>query len=997
MSWKKYGGTNKLDKFNNLSVNTIVADKLTIKKSYIGDWDISGGISSTGDANFNRDVNVQGTITCGNINITGTLGVLDTQINGNLTVDYNLFVREDLYLDANGSSLIHADQGNFGFNTYDPIATIDISGNTEASIYIQSSAPNNKNVLAQNATHGAITLNVTPAAAYIDFYVDNSLNQANDPDARLAYEANGFFTIDVSDTMTVKPRTIFAQDITKTFKDKERVIIYGNADTNNPYLPNVYQDLDASFNTGTIVQIVALDNSSNAFVEIATDQGKGMAIGGGYFTKNRIMGTLALTDTAHQKYPALNIISGNLNKHLKTSIAVNKPDVSTAPDGANKYAMDINGPVKLTHQELTSTYDASFQIYATGFFNDLGVAFGSPNALFEQNFLRTTDGGNTWTKTRFVDQDNQPNPNSLETTAHTLGAVFVDDSSTIYVAGDTGYIFRSTNGGSNWSIVSNNGYNLNFTAINLTENNLIIGIDDGRIIRSTSLTAVNGAPESTGLSYVAAIASSNANNIIIVGSGGIVLYDAIANVIQAPLATGATFNAVDVYNTVHAIAVGTNAIYYTHDLNTWTPITINSTILTSVKIFDENRAIASTNLGTILYSIDGFQTWTSRAVSASPLTTVNILNINDFVLTANTGANTSETINLYAPDLINRQNHNIIEASGNIVVSGDLHINDMGQILTNNTTFNILPTVAQEINIGNATLGGNTNIKTNLDVMLNITGHKNLLITGDSSLNGNLMVVRDTSVNQNLYIGQDVSINNQLYVKSRSLFEGDMSLTQNLSLTSLTQNKSLAINKDISSAFALDVSGQTNLRGQTQLVGDVSINGRLVTSSDVSFNNNAYIALDLSVNQNLFVTNRSVFRGDVSLNQNLSLTSATQNKSLAINKDISSAFALDVSGQTNLRGLTAIIGDLSINGRLFTSSDVSFNSKLLVTNDVSFNQNMTVSGNATISKLGLGTTAITSNYTLDVNGSAWIRNNIDVSGSLSVQTNINSYGTIIQW
>ena len=397
MSWKKYGGTNKLDKFNNLSVNTIVADKLTIKNSYIGDWDVSGGISSSSDANFNENVNVEGTITCGNINILGSLNVLETLINGNLTVDNSLFVREDLYLDANGTSFIHADQGKFGFNTYDPYATIDISGDTEASIYIQSSAPSNKNVLAQNATNDAITLNVESATAYIDFYVDNSLNQANNPDARLVYNQGGNFTIDVSNTMKIKPRTIFAQDLAKTFKADERVIIYGNAETNVPYFPNIYSDLDASFNTGTVAQIIALDNSSNVFVKLATDQGKGMAVGGGYFLNNRIMGTLALTDTTHQKYPALNIISGDLNKNLKTSIAINKPDVSTRSDGTNKYAIDINGPIKLVHQELLTTYaDTSFQIYATSFYNNVGFALGSAsNTTFQQHFLKSTDGGFT--------------------------------------------------------------------------------------------------------------------------------------------------------------------------------------------------------------------------------------------------------------------------------------------------------------------------------------------------------------------------------------------------------------------------------------------------------------------------------------------------------------------------------------------------------------------------------------------------------------------------
>ena len=91
-------------------------------------------------------------------------------------------------------------------------------------------------------------------------------------------------------------------------------------------------------------------------------------------------------------------------------------------------------------------------------------------------------------------------------------------------------------------------------------------------------------------------------------------------------------------------------------------------------------------------------------------------------------------------------------------------------------------------------------------------------------------------------------------------------------------------------------------------------------------------------------------------------------------------------------------GDVSMQSKLFVTSDVSFNSNLFVLKDVSFNQKMAVGGNAFISKLGLGTSTIHNNYTLDVTGNAYFKNNVDVSGSITVQANINNpNGTIIQW
>ena len=139
------------------------------------------------------------------------------------------------------------------------------------------------------------------------------------------------------------------------------------------------------------------------------------------------MGVVALTDASNTKYPAMNIISGNLINNLKTSIAVNKYNVSTVNGGANKYAMDINGPIKLAHQELIVAADISFQVYRTAFFGNTGYAVGSPvtnNNPFTQFFLKTVDGGYTWTQTRIVDSGGNPNPNNLELTAHFFSACF---------------------------------------------------------------------------------------------------------------------------------------------------------------------------------------------------------------------------------------------------------------------------------------------------------------------------------------------------------------------------------------------------------------------------------------------------------------------------------------------------------------------------------------------------------------------------------------------
>jgi photosystem II stability/assembly factor-like uncharacterized protein/predicted acyltransferase (DUF342 family) len=1031
-TWKKYGGTNKLEKFNNLSVSTIVTDQFTLRNIYVGDWDVCGGIRARDDVNFNRDLNVVGTITCGNINILGSLGVLDTRIVGNLTVDNSLFVGNDVYLDPSGNTLLHGEDGRFGFNTYTPDATVDISSDLVQSLYIQSSASTNKNVIAQNATHDAIVVNVEPSRANIDFYVDGSLNSGNEPDAQLLYEAGGNFTIDVSNSLKIRPRTIFSQDLNKTFQEDERMTVYADAAT-KPYFPEIYKN-EPNFRTGTAAYFVAGDNSSNVFLRMATDSGTGLSIGGGYFANNRIMGTIALTDASDTQYQALNLISGNLTTNLKTSIAINKYTVSTTPEGTNRYAMDINGPIKVTHEELLKTLDASFEIIKTEFYgNTVGFAFGgtsSATSLYTQYFATTTDGGYTWSKRRLVDLAGNPNPNSLENTPHYFNAIFMQSATNIYVAGDSGYFFNSTNGGQTWATITYNNpnnYNIEATALYITtpSNRLIIGVNNatgignGRILNSTTFNNISTASFiSTGLQRVKAIHGTG-DDVVIVGSGGIVPYRTTTNTFGSTIVgTDASFNAVKVYNTSHVVAVGTNVIYYTHNLvftgspnftANWSTVSFAGN-LQSVQILDELRAIAVGDSGLIMYSIDGYATWTTVTnsmldamgnailVSGLSYTNVNILTPNDFVLVGKTGDPRQSTVfNVYAPYWLNRPNNNVIEASGNIVVSGDLQINDAGQILTKtNEVFNILPTVAKEINLGNTAVGGNTNVKANLDVTLDITGHQRLFIIGDSSLNGNLMVLKDTSLNQRLFVQGDASLNSNLTVmldtslNKRLFVKGDASLNSNLTVmkdTSLNQrlfvqgdaslNSNLTVMKDTSLNQRLFVQGDASLNSNLTVMKDTSLNQRLFVQGDASLNSNLTVIKDTSLNMRLFV------QGDASLNSNLTVI-----------KDTSLNMRLFVQGDASLNSNLTVIKDTSLNQRLFVNGDASFNAnvsanqKLFVIGDASFNSNITVMKDTSLNQrlFVQGDASFNSNLTVMKDTSLNMR--LFVQGDASFNSNI---------
>jgi len=232
----------------------------------------------------------------------------------------------------------------------------------------------------------------------------------------------------------------------------------------------------------------------------------------------------------------------------------------------------------------------------------------------------------------------------------------------------------------------------------------------------------------------------------------------------------------------------------------------------------------------------------------------------------------------------------------------------------------------------NVKLGtSNNSVAINKDISsnfaLDVSGITNLraplYALSDVSLNQKLFVSLDASFNQSLSIGQDVSINRSLYVQNRSLFSSDVSIN---GFTKL--NNSVAINKDISSQYALDVSGITALRAPLYALSDVSLSQKLFVSLDASLNQNLSVGQDVSINRSLYVQNRALFSNDVSLNRNVDI--GTGNNSVAINKDISTNVALDVSGTTVLRGQLSTLSDVSINGKLSVSGDISFNGNVAI-------------------------------------------------------------------
>jgi photosystem II stability/assembly factor-like uncharacterized protein len=767
MSWKSQGSINRISQYSSFTTNNIVTDTFVLKSKYKGLWDIDGELNVGGDTVIEGSVIVKQDATVfGNVDISGAMKVMDTNIIGNLIVTENAYVRKNIYMDLSGGTVLHGENRRFGFNTVSPQSTIDISGDLERTIDMHSSLVSNKNVVARNNANHGLTMNIDGSGAYIDFYVDSSINSFENYNARLLCEPGGKFTIDVTNTMQFRPHIIFSEVSTDDIIADERIIIYDNAESDLQYLKDVY---DASYlKTGTAMYLVAGDNSSNVFFRTSTREGRGLTLGGGFFPGNRINGTIALIDASNVKNPARNIVSSKtangsiIPRNLRASIGINKHDVYQTPGGDNRYAMDINGPVRVGHQEVIVAANVVFQVVEMAFYANIGIAVGTPIEVYEpsgntiitkytQYFLKTTDGGYTWTANRIINKDTNIAFPGLENGTIILRSVRMSSSLNYLIAGTERFLFYTDNGGTTWKQIEvdtdNNGNTFDIESLYLNIDIFILGlnikdVEVGYIVHQNGFYNVDISANinptiNTGLTSVNAI-WGHSYRIFIVGNNGLRSANIEENdPVFGPVESSQTIlYGVHGYHdgaTNHVIAVGENIIRYSHNNGaTWSSVAISG-VLRSVAVVNATCAIAVGNAGLVMYSIDGYASWTivsaetlntmgnGAIITGIDFTNISATSIDKFAISGTISTYSlgipgrTKMYHLYAPYFLNRPNHHVLEASGNMIVSGDIWIREEGSLRTNNRAFYLLPENTNDIYVG-TTSQGNTNVRNRFTV-----------------------------------------------------------------------------------------------------------------------------------------------------------------------------------------------------------------------------------------------------------------------------------------
>jgi hypothetical protein len=163
-SWRQYGGIRKHESFQNLSIGTLVADKVLLREK----------VSEV--VNFVNNVLLTGV----NLTITspGVLYANKGEFAGTLIVKDNLTIGDKIYFGGSNNYSYFSRSGDYlGLNSSNPTATFEIaplSTSTQNVFTVRSLTTTNRNIIAQNSNTKGITVTANDTNSYIDFFSRSS-------------------------------------------------------------------------------------------------------------------------------------------------------------------------------------------------------------------------------------------------------------------------------------------------------------------------------------------------------------------------------------------------------------------------------------------------------------------------------------------------------------------------------------------------------------------------------------------------------------------------------------------------------------------------------------------------------------------------------------------------------------------------------------------------------------------------------------------------------
>ena len=175
MSWKKYGGLNKFEKINNITVSSIVTDTFTVRQSFLNTFNVQGDLQVFGNT-YTRGV----TIDSG--------GSINTDF---IIVNKEAVIKEKLFFNSNTNAYMHGLNNNIGINTLTPISTLDIVAHDSTqtqTLNVRSNNIENRNILASNNANNGIVLYAGSTNYALQFYSGSNITTTT-PNAAIQYNS----------------------------------------------------------------------------------------------------------------------------------------------------------------------------------------------------------------------------------------------------------------------------------------------------------------------------------------------------------------------------------------------------------------------------------------------------------------------------------------------------------------------------------------------------------------------------------------------------------------------------------------------------------------------------------------------------------------------------------------------------------------------------------------------------------------------------------------
>ena len=991
MSWKQYGGTRNIETNRQFTTNTIIADEMILKKSYIGGFTIHGVLDVTGKAIIQGNLEVDGKVSIqdisvnilrsnssflNNIDSVNNINCINDTIIGNSLISKNIKVNNNITIGntifLNGNQFIYSDFSGIGINTFKPMSSFDILCTSINGLHVYSDFSKNINILSSNYQNKGIVITTsdedtdhTGSNVHLDFYVNNDIDVNKDGDAFIKCKDSGVFEISAKERILASSNFSISNRSDKISKNifNESVVIYDNL--NGIYNKEIYKN--NLVHTGDGLTIVTGDNLSNSTLRIVTPEKVGLGIIGGVYPNDtsRSMSKIGLTDTSGIFIPNQTIISGSNPAKYKSTLGIN-----TYKPITDKYVVDINGPIHIDNGDINIVNISDFEIKSMDSYENMVIAVGSPtdisSSIYTNIVLISYDYGSKWISNdlsgNIIIYSGGTTLNDINNIGlnYTLNDVFIYDISNAFIVGNNNLILTSNDGGIKWFYINfsygNNFYNFKqifvyddlidnptyfeayiygYTNVDISNNNnfLKFQIYKSLLYNLDNLNNDNYQYINTNTLYIKDISNIYVNSVDIYRdiNGNKKSYFATnSGIWQMDIYTNDLIQIIDTslnkYNTVKTygskiIGIGNKICSILDYSNNNYP---NLYSLNKLYIYDDLKFLSVSNKKQIVYTSNGGITWNpidNAYINPSGKEQIitDISNISNILMTNKDSILVSDVkkiysqylskgnsslINLFVPKLFNSLNNNLLDISGNMIVSGDIFIND-GELKSNNNTFNLLNENVENlyiggnsnlINIGN-TISGNSNILTNLNV------YKNTLLIGNLLLNGIQTITNTTEsgnistgafiINGGIGISGNTNIGGNLFINSETTLNGNVLMNSNLLV-----NSNLSVNGNVLMNSNLSVNGIQIIGNTTESTN--SYTGALIINGGVGISGNT------NINGNLNIGKNTLLSGNLSLNGVQRITNITESNG-------TTSGALTISGGIGISGNTNIGGNLNVN------------------------------------------------------------------------------------